>query len=67
MNYLRRLQTERPLLFWLGMALTFWVGFQLVLFLVGLVLGSLGLPGWLPIAVVLAVLVFVARRQQRGR
>jgi uncharacterized membrane protein YhdT len=67
MNHLRRLQNERPLLFWLGMALAFWIGFQLVLFLVGLVLGPFGLPGWLPIVVVLAVLVFVARRQQRGR
>ncbi len=67
MNYLRRLQMERPLLFWVLMALAFWVAFQLVLFIVGLVLGPLGLPSWLPIVVVLGVLVFIARRQQRSR
>ena len=67
MNYLRRLQTERPLLFWLGMALAFWIGFQLVLYVIALFLGPFGLPGWAPIAVVLAVLVLVARRQQRRR
>jgi uncharacterized membrane protein YedE/YeeE len=67
MNHLRRLQTERPLLFWAGMALTFWLGFQLVLFLIGLVLGPFGLPGWAPIALVLVVLVVIARRQQRTR
>jgi uncharacterized membrane protein YhdT len=65
MNYLRRLQTERPLLFWLGVGLAFWLGFQLVLFVVGLILGPFGLPTWVPIVVVLAVLVFIARRQQR--
>jgi hypothetical protein len=64
MNYLRRMQFERPLLFWAAIALGIWLGFQLVLFVVGLVLGPFGLPGWAPIAVVLAVLVLVARRQQ---
>ena len=67
MNYLRRLQMERPLLFWVLMGLAFWVGFQLVLFVIGLVLGPFGLPGWAPIAVVLGVLVLIARRQQRNR
>ncbi len=67
MNYLRRMQTERPLLFWAAMALAFWVGFQLVLFVVGLLLGPFGLPSWLPIVVVLGVLVLIARRQQRSR
>ena len=67
MNYLRRLHMERPLLFWVLMGLAFWVGFQLVLFVIGLVLGPFGLPGWAPIAVVLGVLVLIARRQQRNR
>jgi hypothetical protein len=67
MNYLRRLQMERPLLFWAGMFLAFWLGFQLVLFLVALVIGPFGLPSWLPIALVLGGLVLVARRQQRSR
>jgi hypothetical protein len=64
MDYLRRLQMERPVLFWVAMALAFWLGFQLVLFVAGLVLGPLGLPSWAPIAVVLGVLVIIARRQQ---
>jgi hypothetical protein len=65
MNYLRRLQMERPLVFWAATALVFWLGFQLVLFVVGLVLGPFGLPSWVPIAVVLGVLVVIARRQQQ--
>ncbi|MGZ4508140.1 MAG: hypothetical protein ACXVX8_12080 [Blastococcus sp.] len=64
MNYLRRMQYERPLLFWAALALAILVGFQLLLFVVGLVLGPFGLPPWAPIAVVLAVLVVIARRQQ---
>jgi uncharacterized membrane protein YedE/YeeE len=67
MNYLRRLQAERPLLFWAAMALVFWLGFQLVLFVVGLLLGPFGLPGWVPLVVVLGVLIVIARRQQRSR
>ena len=67
MNYLRRLQMERPLLFWAGMFLAFWLGFQLVLYVVALILGPFGLPGWLPIVVVVGVLVLIARRQQRLR
>ena len=67
MNYLRRLQAERPLLFWAAMALAFWLGFQLVLLVVGLILGPFGLPGWVPLVVVLGVLVVIARRQQRSR
>ena len=67
MNYLRRMQAERPLVFWLLMALAFWVGFQLVLYVAALLLGPLGLPSWMPIVVVLGVLVFIARRQQRSR
>jgi hypothetical protein len=65
MNYLRRLQMERPLLFWAGMFLAFWVGFQLLLLVVGLILGPFALPYWAPIAVVLGILVLIARRQQR--
>ena len=64
MNYLRRLQFERPILFWAALALGIWLGFQVALFVVGLLLGPFGLPGWMPIAVVLAVLVVIARRQQ---
>ena len=67
MDYLRRLQLERPLLFWVGMAVVFWVAFQLVLLVVGLLIGPFGLPSWAPIVVVLGVLVLIARRQQRER
>jgi uncharacterized membrane protein YhdT len=67
MEYLRRMQTERPLLYWAGLILALLLGFELVLILVGLVLGPLGLPSWVPIVVVLGVLVFIARRQQRSR
>jgi hypothetical protein len=65
MDYLRRLQAERPLLFWLAIAVAFWLGFQLVLFIAALVLGPFGLPSWAPLVVVLGVLVVIARRQQR--
>ena len=65
MNYLRRLQMERPMLFWVGMFLAFWLGFQLLLYVVSLILGPFALPYWAPIAVVVGVLVIVARRQQR--
>jgi hypothetical protein len=67
MNYLRRLQMERPLLFWLATAVAFWLGFQLVLFVAALLLGPFGLPSWAPIAAVLVVLVIIARRQQGSR
>ena len=65
MDYLRRMQTERPLLFWAAVMLMFWLAFQLVLLIAGVVLGPFGLPSWVPLAVVLGVLVVVARRQQR--
>ena len=67
MNYLRRMQYERPILFWVGRAAGFWLGFQLLLFVAQLILGPFGLPAWAPIALVLVVLVIVARRQQRSR
>ena len=67
MDYLRRLKMERPVLFWAGMALAFWLGFRLVLIVAALVLGPFGLPSWAPIAVVVGILVIIARRQQRSR
>jgi hypothetical protein len=41
------------------------VGFQLLLLVAGLLLGPFGVPSWAPLLLVLGVLVFVARRQQR--
>ncbi|TFV88802.1 hypothetical protein [Blastococcus sp. CT_GayMR16] len=67
MDYLRRMQTERPVLFWVVLLVAFVVGFQLLIFLVGLILGPFGVPSWVPLAVVLGVLVVIARRQQRSR
>ncbi|MGY1739508.1 MULTISPECIES: hypothetical protein [unclassified Blastococcus] len=64
MEYLRQLQYERPVLFWVLVAVGVFVGFQLLLFVVQLIL-PVGLPSWLPIALVLGGLVLVARRQQR--
>jgi hypothetical protein len=65
MDYLRRMQMERPVLFWFAIALIFWLAFQLVLFVARLVLGPFGLPSWAPLAVVVGALVVIARRQQR--
>ena len=65
MDYLRQLREERPLLFWIGVAVAFWVAFQLVLFVIALVIGPFGLPSWAPLAVLLVALVVIARRQQR--
>jgi hypothetical protein len=67
MDYLRRLQYERPWLFWLLVAVGFWLAFRLVLFVAAIFLGPFGLPGWAPIALVLGVAVLVAYRQQRSR
>ena len=67
MSYLRRLQAERPVLFFVLLAVAFWVGFQVVLTIIGLVLGPLGLPSWAPLVVVLIAAVVIARRQQRSR
>lgn len=63
MDYLRRLQTERPLLYMLVLLVGFFVAFQLILFVAQLILGPFGLPGWAPLALVLVVAVVVARRQ----
>ena len=67
MDYLRRMQMERPVLFWVVMLVGFWLAFRLVLFVAGLLLGPFGLPSWAPLVVVLGVLVVIARRQQRSR
>jgi hypothetical protein len=65
MDYLRRLQMERPVLFWVVTLVAIVVGFQLLLLVAGLLLGPFGVPSWAPLVLVLGVLVFVARRQQR--
>ena len=67
MDYLRRLQAERPAIFWVLMALGLFLGFQLVISVVSLLLGPLGLPSWVPIVVVVGGLVLIARGQQRSR
>lgn len=67
MDHLRRLQAEQPVLFWVLMALGLFLGFQLVLSVVGLLLGPFGLPSWVPIVVVVGGLVLIARSQQRSR
>jgi hypothetical protein len=67
MDYLRRMQVERPVLYWVALLVAFWLIFRLVLFVAALILGPFGLPSWAPIVVVLGVLVVVARRQQRSR
>ena len=67
MSYLRRLQVEQPVIFWVLVALGLFLGFQLVLSIVGLLLGPFGLPSWVPIVVVVGGLVLIARGQQRSR
>ena len=67
MNHLRRLQAEQPVIFWVLVALGLFLGFQLVLTVVGLLLGPFGLPSWVPIVVVVGGLVLIARRQQKSR
>jgi uncharacterized membrane protein YedE/YeeE len=67
MSHLRRLQVEQPVIFWVLVALGLFLGFQLVLSVVGLLLGPFGLPSWVPIVVVVGGLVLIARGQQRSR
>lgn len=67
MDYLRRLQAEQPAVFWVLVVLGLLVGFHLVIWVVGLVVGPLGLPSWVPIALVVGGLVVIARIQQRSR
>jgi hypothetical protein len=64
-DYLRQLKAERPLLFWLGVVVLFWLAFQLALFVVAAVIGPFGLPSWAPLVVLVGGLVLVARHQQR--
>jgi hypothetical protein len=66
-DYLRRLQAEQPVVFWVLVVVGLLVGFQVVIFVVSLVLGPLGLPSWVPLVVVLGGLILVARGQQRSR
>jgi hypothetical protein len=65
MDHLRRLQVERPVVYWLVLLVGFWLGFQLLLHVVSLVIGPFGLPSWVPLVVVVGGLVLIARRQQR--
>lgn len=67
MEYLRRLQMERPVLFWVIALAGFWLAFQAILYVAALILGPFGLPGWAPLALVLIALVVIARRQQDRR
>ncbi len=67
MEHLRRLQVERPLAFWALVGVGVWLGLQLVMSLIGFLLGPFGLPGWLPLVLVLGGLVVIARRQNRSR
>ena len=65
MDYLRRMQMERPVLFWVVTLVAVVVGFQLLLFVAQLLLGPFGVPSWAPLVLVLGVLVVIARRQRR--
>ena len=67
MEHLRRLKAGQPVIFWVLVALGLFLGFELVLSVVGLLLGPFGLPSWVPIVVVVGGLVLVARSQQRSR
>ncbi|MFP5371111.1 MAG: hypothetical protein ACLGI3_10240 [Actinomycetes bacterium] len=67
MNHLRRLQAERPVVFWVLVVLGLLIGFQVVIAVVSLLLGPLGLPSWAPVVVVVGGLVLIARHQQRSR
>lgn len=63
MDFLRRLQTENPLLFLVVFFVGIFVAFQLLLFVAQLILGPFGVPGWAPLALVLVAVVVIARRQ----
>jgi len=64
-DYMRRLQVERPVLFWVVLLVGFFVAFQLLLFVAALIIGPFGLPSWAPLVIVVGGLVLVAKRQQR--
>ncbi len=65
MDYLRRLQMERPVLFYVVLFVGIIVAFQLLLLLAGPLLALFGVPTWAALPLVNVVLVVVARRQQR--
>ena len=65
MDYLRQLQSEKPVLFWVVLLVGFFVAFQLLIYVAGLILGPFGLPQWVPLVVVVGGLALVARRQNR--
>lgn len=65
MDYLRQLQAERPLLFGLLLLVGFLVAFQLAIFVIQLIVGPFGLPGWAPLVILVGGLVLIARRQNR--
>jgi hypothetical protein len=65
MDYLRQLQAERPVLFWVVLLVGFFIAFQLLIFIATLIIGPFGLPSWVPLVVVVGGLVLVAKRQQR--
>ncbi|WP_409331314.1 hypothetical protein [Trujillonella humicola] len=67
MDYLKRLQDERPVLFWVVLLAGFYFAFQVLLLVASLLLGGFSLPAWAPLALVLGGLVLVARRQQGSR
>ena len=65
MDYLRQLQSERPVLFRVVLLVGFFVAFQLLIFIATLIFGPFGQASWVPLVVVVGGLVLVARRQQR--
>ena len=65
MDYMRRLQVERPVLFYVVLLVGVFVAFQVLIYVATLVLGPFGLPSWVPLVVVVGALALVARRQQR--
>jgi hypothetical protein len=67
MDYLKRLQYERPVLFWVVLLVGFWLAFQVLLFLASVLVSGFAVPQWVPLALVIGVLVLVARRQQNSR
>jgi hypothetical protein len=64
-DYLRQLQSERPVLFWIVLLVGFFIAFQLLIYVATLIIGPFGLPSWVPLVVVVGGLVLVAKRQQR--
>ena len=65
MDYLRRLQMERPVLFYVVLFVGIVVAFQLLLFVAAPLLALVGVPSWAVLPLILVVLVVIARRQQR--